>query len=206
MPLDYAQMQEDALRILDLLCRQPSVSAETRALDETAELVEELLTGVGFETQHVIRRYNEAGVRLCDVPVTLRVREPAPRLPVVEGNVVLVPGSLTVVELHARSQAMCHNCATRTMKLIPVPKTIEDLRAELDRERRQDDRRIGADDRRFFKRERRVGDRRSPDRDGIIWLSDEYILEIIDDEPAEPHASDLTMIRPAPEAPPSESA
>jgi len=50
MPLDYEHMQDDALRILDLLCRQPSVSAETRALDETAELVEELLAGVGFET------------------------------------------------------------------------------------------------------------------------------------------------------------
>src|SRR5262249_28464660 len=43
-------MEEDALRILDLLCRQPSVSAEGRALDETAELVQELLAGSGFET------------------------------------------------------------------------------------------------------------------------------------------------------------
>jgi len=53
MPLDYDRMQEDALRILDLLCRQPSVSAERRALDETADLVEELLMGVGFETQQL---------------------------------------------------------------------------------------------------------------------------------------------------------
>jgi acetylornithine deacetylase/succinyl-diaminopimelate desuccinylase-like protein len=50
---DYDRMEEDALRVLDLLCRQPSVSAEGRALDETAELVEELLAGAGFETQQL---------------------------------------------------------------------------------------------------------------------------------------------------------
>jgi acetylornithine deacetylase/succinyl-diaminopimelate desuccinylase-like protein len=53
MAPDYGRMVEDALRILDLLCRQPSVSAEGRALDETAELVEELLAGVGFETRQL---------------------------------------------------------------------------------------------------------------------------------------------------------
>jgi acetylornithine deacetylase/succinyl-diaminopimelate desuccinylase-like protein len=50
---DYARIEEDALRILDVLCRQPSVSAEGRALDETAELVEEILAGAGFETQQL---------------------------------------------------------------------------------------------------------------------------------------------------------
>ena len=50
MAPDYGRMSEDALRILELLCRQPSVSAEGRALDETAELVEELLVEAGFET------------------------------------------------------------------------------------------------------------------------------------------------------------
>ena len=50
MAPDYGRMGEDALRILELLCRQPSVSAEGRALDETAGLVEELLAGAGFET------------------------------------------------------------------------------------------------------------------------------------------------------------
>jgi acetylornithine deacetylase/succinyl-diaminopimelate desuccinylase-like protein len=33
------------------LCRQPSVSAEARALDETAALVAEILAGAGFKTQ-----------------------------------------------------------------------------------------------------------------------------------------------------------
>src|SRR4029450_5082479 len=49
---DYARVEEDAVRILELLCRQASVSAEARQLDETAELVEELLHGAGFEPSH----------------------------------------------------------------------------------------------------------------------------------------------------------
>jgi len=53
MPPDYGRMTEDAVRILELLCRQPSVSAEKRALDETADLVEELLAGAGFETRQL---------------------------------------------------------------------------------------------------------------------------------------------------------
>jgi acetylornithine deacetylase/succinyl-diaminopimelate desuccinylase-like protein len=53
MAPDYDRMEEDTLRVLDLLCRQPSVSAEGRALDETAELVEELLAGAGFETREL---------------------------------------------------------------------------------------------------------------------------------------------------------
>src|SRR5215211_1014503 len=51
--MDFARIEEDALRTLDLLCRQPSVSAESRELTETAELVEELLRGAGFETQQL---------------------------------------------------------------------------------------------------------------------------------------------------------
>jgi acetylornithine deacetylase/succinyl-diaminopimelate desuccinylase-like protein len=53
MAPNYDRMEEDALRVLDLLCRQPSVSAEGRALDETAKLVEELLAGAGFETRQL---------------------------------------------------------------------------------------------------------------------------------------------------------
>ena len=53
MEPDVARIEEDALRILDLLCRQPSVSAEGRALDETADLVEELLAEAGFATRQL---------------------------------------------------------------------------------------------------------------------------------------------------------
>jgi acetylornithine deacetylase/succinyl-diaminopimelate desuccinylase-like protein len=48
---DVARIKEDAVQILKLLCRQPSVSAEARALGETAALVDELLAGAGFRTQ-----------------------------------------------------------------------------------------------------------------------------------------------------------
>jgi acetylornithine deacetylase/succinyl-diaminopimelate desuccinylase-like protein len=51
--VDYAGVEQDALRILDLLCRQASVSAEARDLDETAELVDELLVGAGFTTRQL---------------------------------------------------------------------------------------------------------------------------------------------------------
>ena len=53
MAPDFDRIHEDALRLLDLLCRQPSISAEGQALDETAELVEELLAGAGFETRQL---------------------------------------------------------------------------------------------------------------------------------------------------------
>jgi acetylornithine deacetylase/succinyl-diaminopimelate desuccinylase-like protein len=51
--VDFERMVGDSVRILELLCRQPSVSAEGQALDETAELVEELLAGDGFETRQL---------------------------------------------------------------------------------------------------------------------------------------------------------
>ena len=50
---DYERIDQDAFRILELLCRQPSVSAEARALDETAVLVEELLVDAGFGTRRL---------------------------------------------------------------------------------------------------------------------------------------------------------
>jgi acetylornithine deacetylase/succinyl-diaminopimelate desuccinylase-like protein len=53
MAQDFDLMAEDAVRMLELLCRQPSVSAEGEALEETAELVQELLAGVGFQTQQL---------------------------------------------------------------------------------------------------------------------------------------------------------
>jgi acetylornithine deacetylase/succinyl-diaminopimelate desuccinylase-like protein len=50
---DIERVEADALRLLELLCREPSVSAESRALDSTATLVEELLVGAGFDTRQV---------------------------------------------------------------------------------------------------------------------------------------------------------
>jgi acetylornithine deacetylase/succinyl-diaminopimelate desuccinylase-like protein len=51
--LDVRLIEQEALDLTRELCRKPSVSAEERALDETAELVETLLTTTGFETRQL---------------------------------------------------------------------------------------------------------------------------------------------------------
>jgi acetylornithine deacetylase/succinyl-diaminopimelate desuccinylase-like protein len=48
-----ARIEEEALRLLEVLCREPSVSAEGRALESTATLVQELLEGSGFQTRQL---------------------------------------------------------------------------------------------------------------------------------------------------------
>jgi acetylornithine deacetylase/succinyl-diaminopimelate desuccinylase-like protein len=53
MAPDWARIEDEAVRLTDLLCRQPSVSAEGRALDETAELVDVLLSELGFATRRL---------------------------------------------------------------------------------------------------------------------------------------------------------
>jgi acetylornithine deacetylase/succinyl-diaminopimelate desuccinylase-like protein len=54
VPRGLEAVERDAVQTLELLCRQPSVSAEERALPETADLVEELLRGAGFETRQIV--------------------------------------------------------------------------------------------------------------------------------------------------------
>src|SRR5205814_5173377 len=49
--LEHELVETDALALLDRLCGEPSVSAEGRALETTAELVRELLESVGFHTK-----------------------------------------------------------------------------------------------------------------------------------------------------------
>jgi len=51
--LDVRLIEQEALDLTRELCRKPSVSAEERALDETAEFVETLLTAAGFETRQL---------------------------------------------------------------------------------------------------------------------------------------------------------
>ena len=50
---DFERIEADAVALLERLCRQPSVSAQGRALDETAAVVEELLGETGFETRQL---------------------------------------------------------------------------------------------------------------------------------------------------------
>ena len=51
--LNVQSIVQEALDLTQELCRKPSVSAEERALGETADLVETLLTGAGFETRQL---------------------------------------------------------------------------------------------------------------------------------------------------------
>jgi acetylornithine deacetylase/succinyl-diaminopimelate desuccinylase-like protein len=51
--LDCGQVEAEALRLLEVLAREPSVSAEGGALGATATLVEELLAEAGFETRQL---------------------------------------------------------------------------------------------------------------------------------------------------------
>ena len=74
---------------------------------------------------------------------------------------------LKLVELKGRSLPFCHGCAAQVLRLVDVPETIDELRLVLRRERRDGERRHGeAVDQRIFPRERRVGERRGPSRDG----------------------------------------
>jgi 16S rRNA C967 or C1407 C5-methylase (RsmB/RsmF family) len=63
----FEHMEREALRLLEWLCRQPSVSVEWRALDKTADLVEELLAETGFQTRQ-LRAGNARVSWLCASP------------------------------------------------------------------------------------------------------------------------------------------
>lgn len=114
--------------------------------------------------------------------------------------------NLRLVELHGRSVSMCHNCGTRVMRMDTVPATLDEIRVVLERERREDERRQGADDQRIFPRERRVGDRRAtsaaPRQEHLggntLPSVDDLIMELSDDDL---EAVDQTMVRQAPAAP-----
>lgn len=69
--------------------------------------------------------------------------------------------ALRLAEIHGRWLPMCHVCASRTQVLSPVPYTIDGLRRNLARDRRGEDRRVGALDPRPVGRERRQVDRRA---------------------------------------------
>src|SRR4029079_17094140 len=74
---------------------------------------------------------------------------------------------LKLVELKGRSLPFCHICAAQVIRLPEIPETLEELRHELRRERRDADRRDGKVDQRIFPRERRVGERRGPSREAF---------------------------------------
>jgi hypothetical protein len=114
---------------------------------------------------------------------------------------------LKLVELKGRSLPFCHTCAAQVIRLPEIPDTLDELRHELRRERRDADRRDGKVDQRIFPRERRVGERRGPSREAFadtdprIRLDDveEAIIEL---EDMSLKGGDQTGVRLAPIPPP----
>lgn len=97
--------------------------------------------------------------------------------------------NLRLVEFQGGWLPMCHNCATKAMRLSPMPQSVDGLRQRLTRDRRWRDRRSTQPDVRIIRKERRVGERRLPAGEGQAeWLdAAELIIEVIDvaeaDEP-----------------------
>jgi hypothetical protein len=98
---------------------------------------------------------------------------------------------LRLVELKGRSLPFCHGCGAQILRMAEVPDSIDELRHALRRERRDGDRRDGETiDQRIFPRERRVGERRGPSREGYadtdpgMRLSEleELVIELAEDD------------------------
>jgi hypothetical protein len=106
---------------------------------------------------------------------------------------------LKLMELRNRTVPMCHGCAARIIRLDQIPATIDGLRTALKRDRRAADRRGEGLERRIFPRERRVGERRAPPRDGqkgdpFVTASDldDIIIELCE---ADMEIVEQTMVR-----------
>jgi hypothetical protein len=104
---------------------------------------------------------------------------------------------LRQVELLGAWVPICHNCCARTMKLEPMPQSLDAIRQRLDRERRVEDRRIGKPDTRVFRRDRRGLERRhlgNPSGDELLVLDDDILMiEALDLPPDEPGADETRI-------------
>jgi len=116
---------------------------------------------------------------------------------------------LKLVELKGRSLPFCHGCAALLMRLPDIPDSVDELRVALRRDRRDGDRRDGETiDQRIFPRERRVGERRGPSREGYadtdpsMRLSEfeEVIIELAEDDMED---VEQTQVRAKPVLPPA---
>ena len=90
--------------------------------------------------------------------------------------------NLRRVELHGAWVSMCFNCAGRMIRLAPMPRTIDDIRQSLKRDRRDCERRIGLPDERPHRAERRGLERRAVGHavDGdLMLLDDEIFVELV---------------------------
>jgi hypothetical protein len=92
---------------------------------------------------------------------------------------------LRSMELMGSWMPVCHNCAARTARMMPMPDTLDAVRLRLSRERRDGDRRDGKPDTRVYPRDRRGLERRSTghaDGDDLMLLGEDDILIIVDDD------------------------
>ena len=93
--------------------------------------------------------------------------------------------SLKQIELLGQWTVTCHNCGAAATALSPMPGSLEAIRTELSRERRESERRHGKADSRVFRRERRGLERRGVGRGevpgGELALDDDDIIIVIDE-------------------------
>lgn len=91
--------------------------------------------------------------------------------------------NLRMVEFQGRWKPMCHNCASKTLQLMPMPRTIDGVRERLTRDRRWNERRHEKKDHRIFAIERRSAERRNDGRDDEDWVdAEDFIIEVIEME------------------------
>jgi hypothetical protein len=103
--------------------------------------------------------------------------------------------NLRMVELLSAWVPMCANCSLRATRLSPMPRTVDEVRSRLLRDRRREDRRAGRSDGRVFPRERRAGlERRAVGAargEDLMLLDDDDIVIL---EPGAPEEGDETRI------------
>ena len=114
---------------------------------------------------------------------------------------------LKLVELKGRTLPFCHGCAAQVLRMSEIPDSVEEIRTALRRDRRDTDRREGEKvDQRIFPRERRVGERRGPSRDGYADTDPSMRLSEFEDVVIELAENDMeeveqTQVRARPLAP-----
>jgi hypothetical protein len=91
-------------------------------------------------------------------------------------------GYLKQVELLRAWVPLCFNCAGRCMSLSPMPRTLDEIRQRLSRDRRALERRKGKKDTRVFPHERRGLERRGVGHVAIPELEEPLEIELDEDE------------------------
>jgi hypothetical protein len=107
--------------------------------------------------------------------------------------------NLRMVEFQGSWMPMCHNCGTKSLRLTPMPHSLEGVKERLVRDRRWSDRRHEKPDYRLLPKERRVGERRvSMEELGIDWVdAGDLIIEVIDVSETDEAACEATRILPS---------